>query len=198
MKKTNFKCMYLVDDFLYNKVIKDNPNNSTVPNTFKDNPNNSTVQNTFKDNPINSTAQNTFKKNVETSVHYKPKLNSFSNTTDTVSTPSLELNRETEPTILPSLPTSPTPDKSTLEPILSSDCDCSEPNKSSSIINKRTPARKRRAKEQLTNLIIKKKNKQEYICLICDNIFKSESQLLRHDRYVHKEAKKIKIKKTLK
>ena len=184
MKKTNFKCMYLVDDFLYNKVVKDNPNNSTV-------------QNTFKDNPINSTAQNTFKKNVENTVHYKPKINSFSNTTDTVSTPSLGLNRETEPTILPSLPTSPTPNKSTLEPILTSDCDCSEPNKSSSIINKRTPARKRRAKEQLTNLIIKKK-KQEYICLICDNIFKSESQLLRHDRYVHKEAKKNKNKENIK
>ena len=26
MKKTNFKCMYLVDDFLYNKVLKDNQN----------------------------------------------------------------------------------------------------------------------------------------------------------------------------
>lgn len=185
MKKTNFKCMYLVDDFLYNKVVKDNPNDSTVQNTFKDNPNNLTVQNTFK-------------KKIETSGYYKPSLNNFSNTTDTVSTPSLGLNRETEPTILPSLPTSPTHDKSTLEPILTSDCDCSEPNKSSAIINKRTPARKRRAKEQLTNLITKKKNKQEYICLICDNIFKSESQLLRHDRYVHKEAKKIKIKKTLK
>ena len=48
MKKTNFKCMYLVDDFLYNKVVKDNPNDSTVQNTFKDNPNNLTVQNTFK------------------------------------------------------------------------------------------------------------------------------------------------------
>ena len=48
MKKTNFKCMYLVDDFLYNKVVKDNPINSTVQNVFKDNPNNSTVQNTFK------------------------------------------------------------------------------------------------------------------------------------------------------
>ena len=172
MKKTNFKCMYLVDDFLYNKVVKDNPKHSTYQNTFKEK---------FK-----NLRQN------------KPTLNSFSNTTDTVSTPSLGLNRETEPTILPSLPTSPTPDKSTLEPILSSDCDCSEPNKSTAIVNKRTPARKRRAKEQLTNLIIKKKNKQEYICLICDNIFKSEAQLLRHDRYVHKEAKKIKIKKTLK
>ena len=184
MKKTNFKCMYLVDDFLYNKVVKDNPINSTVQNVFKDNPNNATVQNTLK--------------KIETSGYYKPTQNNFSNTTDTLSTHSLGLNRETEPTILPSLPTSPTPDKSTLEPILSSDCDCSEPNKSSSIINKRTPAKKRRAKEQLTNLIIKKKNKQEYICLICDNIFKSESQLLRHDRYVHKEAKKKKIKKTLK
>ena len=40
--------MYLVDDFLYNKVVKDNPNNSTVQNTFKDNPNNLTVQNTLK------------------------------------------------------------------------------------------------------------------------------------------------------
>ena len=185
MKKTNFKCMYLVDDFLYNKVVKDNPNDSTVQNTFKDNPNNLTVQNTFK-------------KKIETSGYYKPSLNNFSNTTDTVSTPSLGLNRETEPTILPSLPTSHTPDKSTLEPILTSDCDCSEPNKSSAIINKRTPARKRRAKEQLTNLITKKKNKQEYICLICDNIFKSESQLLRHDRYVHKEAKKNKNKENIK
>ena len=26
MKKTNFKCMYLLDDFLYNKVLKDNQN----------------------------------------------------------------------------------------------------------------------------------------------------------------------------
>ena len=125
MKKTNFKCMYLVDDFLYNKVIKDNPNNSTVPNTFKDNPNNSTLQNTFK-------------KIFETSAHYKPTLNNFSNTTDTVPTLSLGLNRETEPTILPSLPTSPTPYTSTLEPLLSStDCDCLDPNKSSSTINKK-------------------------------------------------------------
>ena len=175
--------MYLVDDFLYNKVVKDNPINSTVQNVFKDNPNNSTVQNTLK--------------KIETLGYYKPTQNNFSNTTDTLSTPSLGLNRETEPTILPSLPTSPTPDKSTLEPILSSDCDCSEPNKSTPIVNKRTPARKRRAKEQLTNLIIKKK-KQEYICLICDNIFKSEAQLLRHDRYVHKEAKKNKNKENIK
>ena len=50
MKKTNFKCMYLVDDFLYNKVVKDNPINSTVKNVFKDNPNNATVQNTLKKN----------------------------------------------------------------------------------------------------------------------------------------------------
>ena len=91
MKKTNFKCMYLVDDFLYNKVVKDNPINSTVQNVFKDNPNNSTVQNTFK----------FF---FETSGYYKPTLNNFSNTTDTVSTPILGLNRETEPTILPSFP----------------------------------------------------------------------------------------------
>ena len=185
MKKTNFKCMYLVDDFLYNKVVKDNPINSTVQNVFKDNPNNTTVQNTLK-------------KKIETSGYYKPTQNNFSNTIDTLSTPILGLNRETEPTILPSLPTSPTPDKSTLEPILTSDCDCSEPNKSSAIVNKRTPARKRRAKEQLTNLIIKKKKKQEYICLICDNIFKSEAQLLRHDRYVHKEAKKNKNKENIK
>ena len=47
MKKTNFKSMYLVDDFLYNKVVKDNTNNSTVQNKFKDNPINSTAQNTF-------------------------------------------------------------------------------------------------------------------------------------------------------
>ena len=99
----------------------------------------------------------------ETSGYYKPTLNNFSNTTDTLSTPILGLNRETEPTILPSLPTSPTPDKSTLEPILTSDCDCSKPNKSSAIDNKRTPARKRRAKEQLTNVIIKKKNTGIYL-----------------------------------
>ena len=167
MKKTNFKCMYLVDDFLYNKVVKDNPKHSTYQNTFKE--------------KFENLRQN------------KPSLNNFSNTTDTVSTPSLVLNSESEPTTLPSLPTSPTPNKSPLEPIsTSNDCDCSDPNKSSSIINKKTTPSKRRAKDQLTNLIIKKKNKQEYICLICDNIFKNESQLLRHDRYVHKEAKKNK------
>ena len=112
MKKTNFKCMYLVDDFLYNKVVKDNPKHSTDQNKFKE--------------KFENLRQN------------KPTLNSFSNTTNTVSTPSLVLNSETEPTTLPSLPTSPTPNKSPLEPISpSNDCDCSDPNKSSSIINKK-------------------------------------------------------------
>ena len=136
----------------------------------------------------------------ETSQQHKPSLNSFSNTTDIVSTPSSGLNRETEPPILPSLPTSPTPYTSTLEPILSStDCDCSDPNKSSSTINKKTasPPRKRKAKAQLPDLI-KKKKKPEYVCLICDLNLKSESSLLRHDRYMHTGSKLKKNKENRK
>ena len=125
MKKTNFKCMYLVDDFLYNKVLKDNQNPPIGQNSITKN-----SENIPKKIISNKMAEGISK--YETSQQHKPSLNSFSNTTDIVSTHSSGLNRETEPPILPSLPTSPTPYTSTLEPILSStDCDCLDPNKSS-------------------------------------------------------------------
>ena len=131
MKKTNFKCMYLVDDFLYNKVIKDNQNPQTWRNTFIKTSEN--IPHTIISNKKND---NIYK--YETSHQHKPELNSVSNTTDIVSTSSLGLNREIENTSLPSLPTSPTPYNSTSEPILTStDCDCLEPNKSTSTLNKK-------------------------------------------------------------
>ena len=123
--------MYLIDDFLYNKVLKDNQNPPIGQNSITKNSEN--IPNKIISNKMSEGISK-----YETSQQHKPSLNSFSNTTDIVSTHRSGLNRETEPPILPSLPTSPTPYTSTLEPILlSTECDCSDPNKSSSTINKK-------------------------------------------------------------
>ena len=95
MKKTNLKCMYLVDDLLYNKVLKDNQTPKTLQYSFKKNYEN--IPSTFTSN--------------------KPNLDIVSNTSDIVSTPSLGLNSENETSGLPSLPASPIPSNSLTHPM---------------------------------------------------------------------------------